>query len=703
MADENLSAPRDKMSPLFADFTPTTYDEWYETTIQSLKGKPFARLIAQTYEGIDVQPIYNAADMVDLPYLETLPGQFPFVRGTKADGYLAKPWLIAQEIAYGSPQQVNEALRHDLAQGQTAVNLIPDRAARQGLDPDQVNQEDVGHRGVSLCTVTDFAVALAGVDLAKTPLFVRSGSGALPLAALLLAARRGDLLSLHGCLEADPIGELVHHGTLPLPLDKAFDELTMLVRGLSQVAPHCQAMMIHGYPYAHGGSNAVQELAFVLGTAVAYLRALQERGLDVNSAALSMQFAFSIGGDFFMEIAKLRAARMLWAQVVQAFGGEAEAQKMVLHGRTQRHNKTFTDAYVNMLRVTTEAFAAAVGGVDSLHVAPFAAEVGSPDEFSRRIARNTQVILQEEANLKHLIDPAGGSWYVEWLTDQVAQRAWALFQEVEKQGGLVAALQSGWVQAQVAETAAARVQNLAVRKDILVGTNLYANPDEQPLPRDHTDYESFYRVRCSFVSAVRNVAYGTRIAPTDLNALVLAAENGATLGQITAALRHDHAAQDRPTITAIPWRRVAEPFEQLRAAANAAAERPRIFLITMGSLRQHKARADFARDFFVVGGFEIVYPDGFDEMETAVAAALADGAQAVVICSTDETYPVLVPPLVQSLKAANPDMTILLAGYPKEQVESHKAAGIDAFIYLGADCLAVNQWLHEKVTSVSND
>ncbi len=470
-----MSAEND---PLFADFSPSTYAEWLAAAEASLKGKPFAKLISQTYEGITLQPIYRAEDIADLPHLDSLPGQFPYLRGTRAAGYLQQPWLIAQEMAYGTPAEFNAALRHDLARGQTAVNLIPDRPSREGVNPD----ERAGRGGVSLSSVADLAAALEGVNLAETPIFVRSGSGALPLAALLLAYVKqsgDDLAALRGSLEADPLGELARRGTLPLPLDKAFDELALLVEGLTTLAPNLDAITVHGYPYANGGASAVQELAFVLATAVATARALQERNLDVDAIAGSMQFAFSIGGDFFMEIAKLRAARLLWAQVVRAFGGGETAQKLVLHGRTLRHNKTLTDAYVNMLRVTTEAFAAAVGGVDSLHVAPFDEEAGPPDEFSRRIARNVQIILQEEANQTKLIDPAGGSWYIEWLTDQVAQRAWALFQEVERQGGMVAALQSGWVQEQVAQTAAARAQNLATRKDVLVGTNLYANPDEE--------------------------------------------------------------------------------------------------------------------------------------------------------------------------------------------------------------------------------
>ncbi|MBE2199644.1 MAG: acyl-CoA mutase large subunit family protein [Anaerolinea sp.] len=676
MADETIAAPEN--NPLFTEFRASSYDEWYETTLASLKGKPFAKLIAHTYEGIDLQPIYHAEDSADLPHLDSLPGQFPFLRGTKADGYLAQPWLIAQEMAYRTPAEFNAALKHDLARGQTAVNLIPNHA---------------------LSSVADLATALEGVNLAETPIFIRCGANALPLGALLLAYVQqygGDSAQqLRGSLEADPLGEWVRRGTLPLPLDKAYDELAMLVQGAAVSAPNLDTITIHSYPYANGGANAVQELAFVLGTAVATIRALQERDLDVETITHSMQAAFSIGGDFFMEIAKLRAARLLWAQMIRAFGGGEEAQKMVMHGRTARHNKTLTDAYVNMLRGTTEAFAAAIGGVDSLHVAPFNEEAGQPDKFSRRIARNVQIVLQEEANLMKLIDPAGGAYFVEWLTDQVAQNAWALFQEVERQGGMAAALQSGWIQEQVAATAAARAKNLATRKDVVVGTNHYANADLRVTSDDLRVTSDDLR----FTSDdLRVTSDDLRFPISNLQSLISFAEAGATLSQLTAALRANYATNqliNQQTIQPIPQHRAAEPFERLRAAANGAAEQPRIFLANMGPLRQHKARADFVRDFFTVGGFEVVYPDGFSGVETAVAAALADGATAVVICSTDETYPELAPPLTQQLKAANPEIIVILAGYPKEYVDSFKAAGVDEFIYLGADCLAVNQWLQQ--------
>lgn len=695
----------DDTTPLFAEFDPASYEAWVTATVESLKGKPFDKLISQTYEGIKLPPMLRQEDVAELDHPHTLPGQFPFVRGRSTLGYVAEPWAIAQELPYGTPQAFNAALRHDLMRGQTAVNLLLDRPTRAGLDPDRAAAGDVGRGGVSIAGANDLLSALDGVDLSAVPLFVRTGTAVLPILALLaVAVRRAgqDVTVLHGSLEADPLGELARRGTLPTSLEQAYDELALAVRWAAEHAPHLALITIHGYPYHNAGGSAVDELAFVLATAVATVRALQARGLPFETIAAHMQLAFSVGGDFFMEIAKLRAARLLWSQVAAAFGGGAAAQAISIQARTARWNKTLVDPYVNMLRVTTEAFAAAVGGVQSMHTAPFDEEARPPDEFSRRIARNVQIVLQEEANLARLIDPAGGSWTVEYLTDQVARAAWGLFQAVERQGGMLDGLHAGLPQNQVAQTDAARTQNLATRRDVLVGTNMYVNLDEERPSPDETDYQALFNTRAAHVSARR----AQHVADWHLNpdaitvdALIAAAEAGATLGQLTDALRAEAGVP--PEVPPVDWHRAAEPFEQLRTQATLYAartgHRPRIFLANMGPLRQHKARADFTRGFFEIGGFEIIYPNGFDTPQNAAQAALASGAPAVVICSTDDTYPEIVPPLVEMIRAEAEETAVILAGYPRDQIEAHKSAGIDEFIYLGADCLALNRWLQDHI------
>lgn len=701
----------------FDEFPAPTFEEWQAAAVDSLAGKPFDKLVTPTYEGIPLQPLYRREDTADIAAARTIPGAPPYLRGASVDGYLRKPWAIAQELAYGTPADFNRALRFDLEHGQTAANLLLDGPTRAGKDPDAAQPGEVGRGGVSLASVEDVAVALNGVDLSTTPIYVRAGTVALPLLALLVAhvRRMGrPVADLHGCLEDDPLGVLAHEGSIPLSLARAYDEMAQLTLWAAHHAPRLLTAAVHTYPYHNAGANAVQELAFALATGVAYLRAMQRRGVDIGVAARHMRFDFAVGGTFFMEIAKLRAARLLWSQVVAAFGGDADAQRMRQHARTSRRNKTTVDPHVNMLRVTTEALAAAVGGVESIHTAPYDEPARPPDDFSRRVARNAQIVLQEEAHLTAVIDPAGGSYAVEALTDRLARDAWALFQEVEHVGGMAEALKDGFAQSRIAALAERRATNLATRREVLVGANQFTNPQEQPPPADATDYVALHRERAAQMAAYRtqdddpaaHVAalerLGDMVAATPetmVETAIAAAAAGATLGEITRALRLNDSA--RPTIVPVSPARAAEPFEALRAkaAAYAAAHgaRPRVFLANLGPPSRHKARADFAQGFFEAGGFQVMTNNGFPDVETAAAAAIESGAPAVVICSTDESYPELVPPLVKAIHKKARHAIIILAGRPAEQVEAHRKAGVDEFIFFGADCVALNEWLHERV------
>lgn len=690
----------DESPQLLQEFPFSTPGDWRQLVEKELKGAPFdKKLVSKTYEGIDLQPIYTQEDSAGLPHLDSLPGFPPYVRGGSAAGYRGQAWAVAQELTYATPAAWNSAARHDLDHGQTALTIVLDAATLQGLDPDQAPADTVGRGGLSLATVDDLAAALDGVDLGKVPLFFQAGSVGVPVAALLaaLAQRRGLATSaLQGAIAFDPLGGLAQTGSLPTSLARAYDEMAQLSLWAQEHAPQVQTIAVNGQPYHDGGGSAVQELAFALATAVDYIRALQERGLEIDAIAPRIRFAFSVGANFFTELAKLRAARLLWAQIVAAFGGQAEAQKMTLHARTSRWNTTALDPHVNLLRSTVEAFAGVAGSCDSLHVGYFDEAIQPPDEFSRRIARNTHLILSAEAHLSKVVDPAGGSWYVEKLTDDVARRAWELFQTVESKGGMAQALQAGFPQQQIAKIAGQRAAALATRKDILVGTNMYPNTKEKALA-DHTpDYAAITRERADALASYRSAKHAAS-APLDtlraadagtlVAGAIAAAAAGATLGEINGALRQ--GADAGLTITAIPTQRGSAPFEALRAASEAylakTGARPRIFLANMGPLLQHKARADFSTAFFQVGGFDVLGNSGFATVEEAAAAAKAADTAAVVICSTDATYPELVPPLAQLIKAERPDTLLILAGYPTDQVESYKAAGIDEFIHLRAD------------------
>ena len=709
MSDQQLA---DAATPTFSEFPPTPYEEWRKVVDKFLKGAPFEkRLITKTYEEIDLQPMYRREDVAGLPHLDSLPGFAPYLRGTSPLGYVTQSWDVAQELPCATPAEFNAALCADMSRGQNAVNLVLDHPTLSGVDADQAEAAQVGKGGLSISSVADLAQALNGVDLETTPIYIQASASALTFTALLaaLVMQQGkSLAKVRGAVGMDPLSQLARDGHLSRDLDGIYGVMAQLTTWAVANAPQLQTITVQGHPYHNGGASTTQELAFALATAVEYIRAMQNRGLSIDDIAPRIRFSLSVGTNFFMEIARLRAARLLWAKIVKAFGGSDEAQKMSLHARTSSWNQTVYDPHVNLLRATTEAFSSAVGGCDSLHISPFDELLRTPDEFSRRIARNTHTVLREESHITRTVDPAGGSWYVENLTDSVGRKAWALFQDIEKQGGMVKALEAGWPQKQVADTAAKRAANIAKRKDIFVGSNMYPNLKETRLEPEAVDFAARQATRATALSQYRANAYADKKqAALDalaqggnkVEAAIQAALAGATLGEIAQAARAD--AKAGVTITPICAYRGAQAFETLREAAEAfvarTGQRPQVFLATMGPLTQHKGRADFATAFLAVGGIETIYPAGFETADEAADAALASGAPAVVICSTDPTYPELVPPLAQKLKQANPGLIVLLAGYPADHVEAFKAAGVDDFIHLAANCQSLLSTLQKKM------
>jgi methylmalonyl-CoA mutase len=690
---------------LFDEFPWPSYEEWRQIVERQLKGVPFEKkLITPTYEGVDIHPIYRQEDRPEGPYLDSLPGFPPYVRGGAAPGHGLEPWAVCQELPYRTPAEFNWAIRHDLERGQNLVNLVFDKATLFGQDPDEAQVGDVGRGGVSIATVDDLATALNRIDLEQVPLFLQASSAALPMTALLMALvrRQGKSTArLRGCIGMDSLHTLVREGAFPRSLPGAYDRMANLMSWAKKFAPQMRTVNVHGQPYHDGGGHAGQELAFVLATAVEYVREMLARGLSIDDVAQRICFSFSVGVNIFMEIAKLRAARLLWAKIITAFGGSDSSQRMSLHVRTSTWNKTIYDPYVNMLRTTVEAFAGVVGGCDSMHVGAFDEALGLPDAFSRRIARNTHLILLHEAHLNKVIDPAGGSWYIENLTDAVGCKAWGLFQEVERRGGIGQALHQGFPQAQVAQTAAERALNIAKRKDIFVGTNVYPYLDEKPLDVHKVDYEDLYRRRANYITQHRtaldnfsNTVVLQKLANVleadsadTIEAAIDAALAGATLGEIAHTLRTGD--EIITTIEPIRPQRGAEAFESLRAASGVyrsrTGARPRVFLANMGPIPQHKARADFSADFFQAGGFAVLNNDGFTTVTKAAETAVESGAPVVVICGADDDYPKIVPRLTRAIKKKQPRAIVIVAGRPADHLEKFQAAGVDDFIYLGAN------------------
>lgn len=700
--------------PDLNEFPSPTYEEWKEAATAALKGAPFEKkLLTRTPEGITLDPIYNADDAAELPHAGGLPGAPPFARGSYALGAVPGGWAISQEVACPTPREANSVILHEAARGCDGVNLLLDAAAAEGRDPDEAGPGEVGACGVSVSSLGDLETLLEGVD-PGIPIRIDCGLEAMPMLGLYAARceKAGvDTASVSGCIGADPLGHMVSTGEIDRDLDGVFARMATLAPWAREAFGDLRTVVVSGKPYHEAGGSAVEELGYAMATGVEYMREMTSRGVSPDHAAEAVEFEYSVGSSFFIEIAKLRAARVLWAMIADAFGANAAASRMRTHATTSRWSMTLRDPWVNILRGATEAFSAVVGGADSVANAPFDSLVGQPNYFSRRVARNSQSVLKDESRLGWVVDPAGGSWYVESVTDEVARGAWKIVQDVEEAGGMAAALEKGTPQRAVRETAAQRAGRLNTRRSVLVGTNMYANLLEE-LPRPpQVDLESIARSRSNEIHGWRTggEAVEHQAALEKLAALMAAGEKdvaaaaagaaraGATLGEITRVLA---PRTEGRKVDALRRTRAAVHFEEMRRETDAMAAtdggRPKVFLANMGPIPQHKARADFTRGFFEVGGFEVIGNDGFATPLEAAEAARESGADISVVCSTDPTYPELVPPYVKAVKEANPAAKVILAGYPKDQVEAHREAGVDDFIHIKADNYAILSGLLER-------
>ncbi len=683
------------------DFPGTSFDEWKRAAEKDLKGVPFdKKLITKTYEGIDLAPIYTKDDIKNNPITDNYPGFTNFVRGNKPDGYVRNNWYISQEISAPTPEKLNEALIFDLERGQTSINIKPDRATLLSKDPDMSESGEVGIEGTSVSCLNDVEKIFRNIDLNKFHLYSETVYSALPYFSLLAAyVKKNNISGLKGCILSDPYSCLVKCGQPPHDIESAFEDMYKVTKWAIDNKTDIKTIGSNGYHYVNAGASAVQELAYVLSTAIEYINKMLEKGLRIDEVAPKFNLTFGISTFYFMEVAKLRAARILWSNIIDAYGGSESSKSVTIHGKSSLYNQTRNDIYVNLLRTTTEAFSAIAGGANSIHTSPFDECLGEPDEFSRRLARNTQIILKEESHLNSVIDPAGGSYYVEALTGEIAGKAWEIIKLIDREGGMLEALKKKIPQSEIEKTAADRRKDYAKRKSVIVGNNMYANvKEEKPEPKD-SNPDAIHKIRSEYIKKFR-VEGGTekhsvildilqKLADDSSDTVDLAVEaylKGATIGEIGKSLPRKDT---NLSIETIRIHRAAEIFEELRDLSTDYRKKkghlPKVFLATMGPVKQHKARADFSRGFLEVGGFDVIYVKGFDTPEEAAAEAVKTGAEITVVCSTDDTYPELVPALMKTLKTANKDMKVILAGYPKEQIEEHRKSGVYDFIYLGAD------------------
>ncbi|TWU29781.1 methylmalonyl-CoA mutase subunit beta [Bythopirellula polymerisocia] len=677
------------------DFPAISYQQWRSLVEEDLKGAPFEKkLVTHTYEGIDIQPVYSRPDASNGQDPNGLPGNKPFVRGSQAPEVAIRGADLRQEYAHPDVTETNKQILADLAGGVSSIQLHFDQAGSNGFDPDEKEFDELlAANGVMAYSCDDLETALKEVQLDKVGVSLEAGAAFLPAASLLVALwqqRSIDLAEVHGAFNSDPLASLARDGHLPLSLETSLKSLGDLAHWTAQNCPQVIAVGVNTSPYHCAGATAAQDLAIQMATGVTYLRAMTSAGMSIDHAAKQILFRVELGTHHFLAIAKLRAARRLWSRVVEASGGSSEAGAMKIHARTSNRVLTHRDPYVNILRNTVAMFAASIGGANVVTSVPFDSLLRLPNAFSRRVARNTLLIIQEEAHLHRVIDPGGGSWFLDSITDQLAKEAWEIFQEIERREGMASALLSGWVAEQIATAHAPRATDIAKRKEGITGVSEFPDIAESPLETVLPDLSA---VRQAAVQRTKNTRKGIDLAKdmstggSRMAAAVEAAANGATIGQL-ARMTGFHTASIE--FKAIEARSFAQPFEELRDAVDAwetrHGQRPAVFLANMGPVAHHTARASYAKNFFEAGGFKVFSNEGYPNADSAAKALAESGAATAVICSSDKLYQEMVPEVAAKLKQAGAK-SVVLAGNPGTNETEWRSAGVDRFIYIKCNVL----------------
>ncbi len=578
-----------------------------------LKGKPFDKMMyTKNYEGITFDPIYTLRKWKDILPTDDYPGMGDFLRGSTVNGYVHEPWGIAQACDLTEPQENNELLKFEISKGSTVYHVRVDKATLAGVDVKDA--EKPGDKGVSLTTVEDMHTMLDGLDLEKIPFMLYTGEASTRLLAMMVAALKAGgkkVEKLKGIVGADPIGELIKNGKTSESLDALYDQMAAAIKWAKKNAPGLRTIFVRSTVFSLGGAESVQEVAYTYAVAVEYVRQMMKRGVDIHDISKAIAFEFNQGANFFMEIAKLRAARQIWANIMKEFGAEEADRASFVHGRPASFTKTVIDPYVNMLRNCTQSFSSVVGGVNTYENEPFDELIRKGDTFSRRIARNIHIMLQEEFGMQAPIDQAGGSWAVEALTKQITEKIWAKFQEVEAAGGVIAALKDGSIQKGIADILAARFKALELRKDRAVGVNMYPNMTEEPLDPRPENTEEIKKILSANVDkyladvdAKEAEAKLAAVKAAGADALIDAEADaftaGATIGQVAKAAAKETCCCD-VAVEPIAEHHWTEKFEALRRDTEAyiakTGKNVEVFLANMGPIPQHKARADFSTSF----------------------------------------------------------------------------------------------------------
>ncbi len=689
-------------------------DDWKALVSKELKGADSDGLIWPTPEGIDVKPLYTSDDLAGVPsdQRENLPGFAPFVRGVRGSMYANRPWTIRQYAGFSTAEESNAFYRRNLAAGQMGLSVAFDLATHRGYDSDHPRVVgDVGKAGVAIDSVEDMKILFDGIPLDKMSVSMTMNGAVIPVLAMFVVAGEEQGVSqdeLSGTIQNDILKEFMVRNTYIYPPAPSMRAVADIITYTARNMPRYNSISISGYHMQEAGATAEQELAFTIADGVEYVRSALAQGLDVDEFAGRLSFFFAIGMNFFMEIAKLRAARLLWHRVMSQFEPRKPQSLMLrTHCQTSGVSLTEQDPYNNVVRTAVEAMAAVLGGTQSLHTNAFDEALGLPTEFSARIARNTQLILAEETGITHVVDPLGGSYYIEALTHELVTKAWALIEEVESLGGMTKAVESGMPKLRIEESAARRQARVDRGDDVVVGVNTYV-PDDvelvEVLSIDNTKVREeqiakLERVRASRDEAACQIALTalTDGARGDGNLLALAIEAArarATVGEISDAMEEvfgRHRAEVR-SISGVYGAAYQgdEEFEAIQSdiEAFAAAEgrRPRMLVVKMGQ-DGHDRGAKVIATAFADLGFDVDVGPLFQTPAEAARDAVENDVHVVGVSSQAAGHLTLVPQLIDALANAGADHVVVVVGgvVPPQDYDALYAAGVAAIFGPGTN------------------
>ncbi len=693
--------------PLFMSKPPfhiPTLAEWQAAAQRSLKGKPLEGLTWHTPEGIEVKPLYTKADVQGLPYTDTLPGFAPFVRGPQATMYAVRPWTIRQYAGFSTAEESNAFYRQALQAGAQGVSVAFDLATHRGYDSDHPRVTgDVGKAGVAIDSVEDMKILFDGIALDQVSVSMTMNGAVLPvLAGYVVAAEEQGVAQaqLSGTIQNDILKEFMVRNTYIYPPEPSMRIIGDIIAYTSGSMPKFNSISISGYHMQEAGANQALELAFTLADGKAYVQTALARGLDVDDFAGRLSFFWAVGMNFYLEIAKMRAARLLWARIMQGFGAKQPKSLMLrTHSQTSGWSLTEQDPYNNIVRTTVEAMAAVFGGTQSLHTNSFDEAIALPTAFSSRIARNTQLILQEESQITRVVDPWAGSYMMEKLTQDMADKAWAMIEEVDAMGGMTRAVESGWAKLKIEASAAQKQARIDSGQDVIVGVNKYRLAQEDPVEILEVDNHKVRENQIARLKTLRATRDGGAVTQA-LEALTQAAQSGqgnlfelaieamrrrATVGEVSDALekvfgRHRADTQKVTGVYAQAYDS-AEGWAQLQHEiaefAQQHGRRPRVMVAKLGQ-DGHDRGAKVVATAYADLGFDVDMGPLFQTPEECARQAIENDVHAVGVSTLAAGHKTLVPAIIASLKAQGADDIIVFVGgvIPKQDYEFLYQAGV---------------------------